>query len=52
MQQRPFDAICIGDEAPSPSHTIVRAFVQNLPEYSCPNDVHHNREGPEGMVCY
>jgi len=52
MQQRPLEAVCIGDETPSSSYTIVRAFVQVFPENSCANDVHHNRKGPEGRICY
>ena len=48
MQQCTLEAIWIGDEAPSTSYTIVRALLQILPENRRPNDVHHNRKGPEG----
>lgn len=48
MQQCSLEAIWIGDETPSSSYTIVRALLQILPKNRRPNDVHHNRKGPEG----
>lgn len=51
MQQRSFEAIRISDETPSSGHTIIWAFVHILSKNSCPNDVHHNRKGPEERTC-
>lgn len=51
MQHCSFDIVCVGDEAPSSSYTIVRASGGMVLAENCPNNIHRNRNDPEQRVC-
>jgi len=47
MQCCSLDVVCVGDEAPSSGHTVVRTSSRFILEHGRPNNVHQHRDGPE-----